>query len=45
MRCRKAFGDRTTSCDPDRQIAEIHIRVVLINRLNALGTAEIERVA
>jgi len=27
------------------QTAEIHIRIVLINRFNALGTAEIVRVA
>lgn len=45
MRCLKAFGDRIASRDPDRQTAEIHIRVALINRFNALGTAEIERVA
>ena len=25
--------------------AEIHIRIALMNRFNALGTAEIERVA
>jgi hypothetical protein len=31
--------------DPDRQTAEIQIRVALINRFNALGTAEIVRVA
>jgi hypothetical protein len=30
---------------PDRQTAEIHIRVALMNRFNALGTAEIIRVA
>ena len=30
---------------PDRPAAEIHIRVALINRGNALGTAEIVRVA
>ena len=30
---------------PDRQTAEIHIRVALINRFNALGTGEIVRVA
>jgi hypothetical protein len=28
---------------PDRQTAEIHIRVALVNRFNALGTAEIAR--
>jgi hypothetical protein len=45
MRCFKSFGERIASKDPDRQTAEVHIRVALMNRFNALGTAEIERVA
>ena len=45
MRCLKAFGERIASRDPDRQTAEIHIRVALINRFNSLGTAEIVRLA
>ena len=45
MRCLKSFGDRIAARDPDRQTAEIHIRVALMNRFNALGTAEILRVA
>ena len=45
MRCLKAFGERITAKDPDRQTAEIHIRIALINRFNALGTAKIARVA
>ena len=44
MRCLKSFGDRIAARDPDRQTAEIHIRVALMNRFNALGTAEIVRV-
>jgi len=32
-----------TGGDPDRQTAEIHIRIALMNRFNALGTAVIER--
>ena len=44
MRCLKAFGERIAARDPDRQTAEIHIRVALMNRFNALGTAEIVRV-
>lgn len=40
----KAFGERIASRDPDRQTAEIHIRIALMNRFNALGTAEIQRV-
>ena len=45
MRCLKAFGDRIAARDPDRQTAEIHIRVALMNRFNALGTADVVRLA
>lgn len=45
MRGLKSSGVRIAARDPDRQTAEIHIRVVLMNRANALGTAEIVRVA
>ena len=45
MRCLKAFGERIAVRDPDRQTAEIHIRIALMNRFSALGTAEIVRVA
>ncbi len=45
MKCLKAFGDRIASRDPDRQTAEVQIRVALMNRFNALGAAEIQRVA
>ncbi|MDP5221100.1 transposase, partial [Ruegeria sp. 2205SS24-7] len=45
MRCLKAFGERIAARDPDRQTAEIHIRIALRNRFNALGTAEFTRVA
>ena len=45
MRCLKAFGDRIAARDPDRQTAEIQIRIALMNRFSALGTAEIIRVA
>ena len=31
--------------NPDRQTAEIHIRVALMNSFNTLGTAEIVPVA
>lgn len=40
MRCLKAFGDRIAARDSDRQTAEIHIRIVLINSFSALGTAD-----
>lgn len=45
MRCLKAFGDRIAARDPDRQTAEIHVRIALMNRFSALGTAKIIRVA
>jgi hypothetical protein len=45
MRCLKAFGERIAARDPDRQTTEIQIRVALMNSFNALGTAEIVRVA
>ena len=45
MRCPKAFGDRIMARDPDRQTAETHGRVALMNRFSALGRAEIVRVA
>lgn len=41
----QAFGERIAARDQDRQTAEIHIRVALMNRFNAPGTAEIVRVA
>lgn len=41
----KAFGERIASRDPNRQTAEIHTRIALMNRFSALGTAEILRVA
>ncbi|OOY14404.1 IS5 family transposase [Thioclava sp. DLFJ4-1] len=45
MRGIKEFGERIAAKDPDLQTAEIPIRVALMNRFNALGTAEIVRVA
>jgi hypothetical protein len=45
MRCLKAFGERFMARDPDRQTADIHIRIALMNRFNALGIAEIIRSA
>jgi hypothetical protein len=41
----KAFGERIASRDPDRQTAEFHTRIALMNRFSALGQAEIVRVA
>lgn len=31
--------------DPDRQVAEIHIHIALMNRVNALSATAIARVA
>lgn len=43
LQCLKAFGERIATRDPDRQTAEIQIRVALMNRFSALGPAEILR--
>ena len=45
MRCLKAVGERIATRDPDRQTAQIQIRVALVNRFFAFGTTEIVRVA
>ena len=45
MRRLKSFGERIASRDPDRQAAEIHTRIALMNRFSALGRAEMTRVA
>jgi hypothetical protein len=45
MWCLKAFGERIAARDPDRQTAEIQIRIALMNRFSAIGTAEIVRMA
>ena len=43
MRRLKLFGERIASRDPDREAAEIHTRIALMNRFSALGRAEITR--
>ena len=45
MLCLKSFGVRIVANDPDRQTAEIHSRIALMNRFSALGRAEIVRAA
>ena len=45
MRCLKAFGERIAARDLDSQTAGIQIRIALINRFNALGTAEVVSMA
>lgn len=44
-RCLKLPGERLMARDLDRQTAEIHIRVALLNRLTQLATPETTRVA
>lgn len=44
MMCFKSFGEHIASRDPDRQTAEIRIRIALMNRFKARGNADIERV-
>lgn len=43
MRCLKAFGARIVARGPDRRTAEIRIRIALMTRFSALGTADIVR--
>ncbi|MEI4231660.1 hypothetical protein, partial [Roseovarius sp. D22-M7] len=49
LRCRKREPSTPSMAfqwlTPDCQTAEIHIRIALMNRFSALGTAEIVRVA
>lgn len=40
MRSLKAFGEPIMARDLDRQTAEFHVRIVLMNRFNAFGAAE-----
>ena len=41
MLCLKAFGERIAARNPDRQTREIQIRIALMNRFSAPGTANI----
>ena len=45
MHCVKLLGQRLSARQFDRQVAEFQIRIALMNRFSALGTAEIVRVA
>lgn len=38
MRCFKLLGERVMSRDFDRQVAELQIRAVILNRFAAIGT-------
>lgn len=44
-RGQSGFGARIASRDPERQTAEVRIRVARVRRFDAIDTAEIERVA
>ena len=44
MNCLKLFSERIMSRDPNRQTAEIQIRIAIMNRFSALGRAEIKAV-
>uniref|UniRef100_UPI0026186F3E transposase n=1 Tax=uncultured Jannaschia sp. TaxID=293347 RepID=UPI0026186F3E len=44
MNCLKLFNERIMSRDPDRQTAEIQIRIAIMNRFSALGRAEIKAI-
>lgn len=37
MNCVKLLGQRMMSREFDRQVAEVHIRVAVLNRFTALG--------
>lgn len=43
MNCLKLLCDRIVSRDPDRQVAEIHIHIAIMERCPAMGVAETER--
>jgi hypothetical protein len=38
MHCVKLLGQRLSARDFDRQVAEFHVRVAVLNRFTALGT-------
>ncbi len=44
MNCLKRSGERIMSRDPDRQTAEIQIRIAIMNRFSTLGRAEIDAI-
>jgi hypothetical protein len=38
MRCFKLLGERVMARDFDRQVAELHVRAAILNRLTRLET-------
>ena len=45
MLCLKLLGQRLMARDFDRQVAELHVRVAVLNGYTALGTPVTEAVA
>jgi len=45
MRSLRAFGERIAARDPDRQTAEIQVRIALMKSFSTLGTADVVCVA
>jgi len=45
MRCFKLLGERVMARDFDRQVAELQVRVAILNRFTQLGTPDTIRVS
>jgi hypothetical protein len=45
MHCFKLLGERVMAREFDRQVAELQIRAVILNRFVALGNPETQRIA
>ena len=45
MRCFKLLGERVMARDFDRQVAELQVRVAILNRFTRLGTPDTIRVS
>jgi len=45
MRCFKLLGERVMARDFDRQVAELQVRVAILNRFTQLGTPQTVRIA
>lgn len=43
--CFRLLGERVRSRDYDREVAELQIRAAILNRVNAFGTPQTQRVA
>jgi hypothetical protein len=45
LTCLELFGARIISREPDHQTTDVQTRIAIMNRVKALGTAEIEAIA